>query len=169
MLKRMATIIGSAAMAFSIPVLVSCSKKEPEDSAVPGEKQPEAMGSSKETAYGPAAGGPGKQATAKVAERSTTIRDQRIKSVVQSLDQLEVQRRKLEVAEEEARAKLNGIRGVPADTEVDISNPGIAGDRSKEEREAFEAYLMVAWELQTLDAKEMLFNQQLERSRAMEE
>jgi hypothetical protein len=85
------------------------------------------------------------------------------------LDQLDLQRRKLKQSEEEARAKLNAIRGVPANTAVDISNPAISKDAPKEERQAFEAYLMIALELQTLDAKEVLFNEQLERARVAED
>ncbi len=47
---------------------------------------------------------------------------------------------------------------------IDISRPGVArGSLIEGEEEAFDAYLMLALQLQTLEAKEELFNQQLQR------
>lgn len=102
----------------------------------------------------------------KSGDPTPTVEEQRLKSVTQQIDQLEIQRKKFSLVEGEKRSALNKLRGVPEDTPIDITNPGVAHGSSLEgEKEAFNDYLMISLELQTLDAKEKLFKEQMQRLR----
>jgi hypothetical protein len=163
-------IIGTAAVALSLPTAVSCSKKRTDSTTSHQDgHSPERKDETRDSTGESNPGQDKKPDTAKVTERSPSIRDQRMQSVARSLDQLELERRELQQTEEVAKAKLNGIRGVPANTAVDISNPAVSKDGTKEEQQAFEEYLTVALKLQELDAKEVLFKEQLKRARTQED
>ncbi len=93
-----------------------------------------------------------------------------LRGVTGQLDELQSQRRLLEPAEQSKREALNSLRGVPKETKIDVETDHIAGGNGRDavpgEQEALDAYLTVALELQTLEAKEKLFNEQLERLKA---
>jgi len=104
----------------------------------------------------------GKPPVSKSGDRAPTERERRVRGVTQQIDQIEVDRKKLSIVEHERRVALNKLRGVPDHTAIDISNPNIAiGSAIQGEEEAFDAYFMVALQLQTLEAKEKLATEQL--------
>jgi chaperonin cofactor prefoldin len=103
---------------------------------------------------------------AKSGERTPTEKAQRLRATTQQIDQIEVERKKLNIEEHEKRVALNKLRGVADDTPIDITHPGVArGSAIQGKEEAFDAYLMVALQLQTLEAKEKLATEQLQRAR----
>jgi hypothetical protein len=163
------TIRESAILVLAASCLLSCSKPDSESTA-------DNSASSKQTAEQPASAEgsglarPAKSGTARASERPTTQRTQRLKGTVRALDDLDVQRRKLVQVEQERRASLNQLLGFPRDAEIDISTnviptPG-GREPSEAEQKEWDAYVLVALELQTIEAKEKLFNEQLERAQA---
>jgi hypothetical protein len=145
-------------------VLASCSKKTGADASREGPDQAgTAAVHSAETPRSKAADRP----AARLGDRAPSVEERVIKTITRDIDQLEIQREKLGLEEHEKRLALNQLRGVPGDTAIDITHPGVArGSLIEGEEEAFDAYLMLALQLQTLEAKEELFNQQLQRVRA---
>lgn len=106
-----------------------------------------------------------KQPVSKSGDRTPTETERRIRGVTQQIDQIEVERKQLSIVEHERRVSLNKLRGVPDHTPIDISNPNVAvGSAIEGEVEAFDAYLMVALQLQTLEVKEKLATEQLQRA-----
>lgn len=144
--------------------LGSCSKKSGDDA-----RNAESPDQAESAAINPAEAGPSKPGhlpATKSEDRTRTESEQRVKSFTRHLDQLEVQRKESSSREQERRIALNKLRGVPDNTPVDITHPGVARDSMIEgEAAAFDAYLMSAYELQTLEAKEKLATEQLQRLR----
>jgi hypothetical protein len=103
---------------------------------------------------------------AKSGERTPTEKGRRLRGITQQIDQIEVERKKLNLVEHEKRVALNKLRGVPDHTPIDVTHPNAArGSAIQGEEDAFDAYLMVALQLQTLEAKEKLATEQLQRAR----
>jgi hypothetical protein len=143
--------------------LASCSKKTGDDA-----KSGESLDQNGATAVtSTEANLPKKNIEAtKSGDRTPTVKEQRLMSVAQQIDQVESQRKKLTIEETGKRLALNKLRGVPGDTPVDITKPTVAQDsKIGGEQEALDAYLLTALELQTLDAKEKIFTEQLQRLR----
>lgn len=149
--------------------LISCSKSDSEGhSAGRSTAAPKKIAEAQSTMGEPGLEQAKAQGVTKATERMSTDREERVRSLVRSLDDLEVQRRKLEQAEAEGRANINQLRGVPRDSEIDIeTNAGARKGASEAEQKALDAYLPVALELQTIQAKEKIFSEQLERARAV--
>ena len=144
--------------------LASCSKESGGSNGDP--KVPDQKGSAANLRGDTGASMQEKGPLAKSGERTPTEKAQRLRATTQQIDQIEVERKKLNIEEHEKRVALNKLRGVADDTPIDITRPGVArGSLIEGEEEAFDAYLMLALQLQTLEAKEKLFTEQLQRAR----
>ena len=106
----------------------------------------------------------------RVRERVTTRESQKFRGVARQLDDLDSRRRFLEPAQQSKQEALNALRGVPVSTPINIETDTIAGSNGRSafpgEQEALNEYLLIALELQMLDAKEKIYSEHLDRPKA---